>query len=118
MLVLQQDVGEPPQQQRRVPEHRAQPDVPPAGRRERGLRQARHREPGQEAKGEKGRAGLAHHRHHHQWRSPQQVRHHPEDARWTAAGEQHRNSILPFQTESYTVSLQLNNTLLWIQFKC
>ena len=73
-------------QQRRLPEHRAQPDVPPAGRRERELRQEGDREPGEEAEGEEGRAGLPHHRGDHQRRAPQQVRDHPEDAGRAAAG--------------------------------
>ncbi|XP_074837186.1 mothers against decapentaplegic homolog 4-like isoform X2 [Carettochelys insculpta] len=73
----QRHVPGPAQQRRRLPEHRAQPAVPPAGRRKRGLCQARHREPGEEAEGEEGRAGLTHHGHHHQRGPPQQVRDHP-----------------------------------------
>lgn len=60
---------------RRVPQHRAQPHVPPAGRRERGLLQTRHRVACQEAEGETGWARFTHHRHYHQWCTSQQVCH-------------------------------------------
>jgi hypothetical protein len=70
-----------------VPEHRAQPYVPPPGRRERVLFQTRHREPGEEAEGEARRAGQPHHRHHHQRRTPHQVRHHTAHARRPPTGQ-------------------------------
>lgn len=85
---LGDDVGARPgpQQRRRLPQHRPQPDVPPAGGGERGLRQAGHRESGEEAEGEEGRTGLTHHRRHHQRGPSQQVCDHPEDAGRAAAG--------------------------------
>ena len=69
-------------------EHRAQPDVSPAGRGEREFRQACHREPRQETEGEARRARRPHHGHHHQRRPPLQVCHHPAHARRAVTGKQ------------------------------
>ena len=60
---------------RRLPQHRPLSDVPPARRRVGNLQQEGYRESGQEAEGKEGRTGQPHHRYHHQWRPPDQVRH-------------------------------------------
>lgn len=73
-------------EQRRLPEHCAQPDVPQAGRWEWSLFQAGHRESGEEAEREKRRARLPHYRHYHQWSPSQQVCYHSEDTWRASAG--------------------------------
>ena len=76
-----------PHVRRRLPQHRAQPDVPPAGRRERVVREARHREPRQEAEGETRRARQSDHGDHDERRAPVKVRHHTAHPRRTTTGD-------------------------------
>ena len=70
----------------RLPLHRAQSDVSPPGRRERDVRQARHRESREETQGEARRTRQSHHGDYHQRGAPDQVRHDTAHARRKAAG--------------------------------
>ena len=69
-----------------LPQHRAQPYVPPTGRREWILLQESHWESRQKAEGEARWTGQSDHCHHHEWRPSYQVCDHPAHTRWPSPG--------------------------------
>ena len=80
----------------RLPQHRAQSDVSPAGRRERDVCEARHRKSRQKAEGEARRTRQPDHGDHDERRAPDKVRHDTAHTRRKAAGLYYRVCVTGF----------------------